>query len=71
MKMKHGLIALIRFYQWVISPMLQKSCRFAPTCSCYAIESIQQYGAFKGLMLTTLRLIKCQPFHSGGHDPVR
>jgi len=63
-------IALIRFYQLCISPMLGPHCRFTPTCSQYAIEAIKTYGAFKGTILTIKRISKCHPFHDGGHDPV-
>jgi len=69
--MKQGLISVIRFYQWGLSPILPKSCRFAPSCSCYAIESIQKQGVIKGLLRTGIRLLKCHPFHPGGYDPVR
>ncbi len=63
-------IAIIRFYQLCISPMLGPHCRFSPTCSQYALEAINTYGAVKGLYLTVKRISKCHPFHSGGHDPV-
>ncbi|MGC9323968.1 MAG: membrane protein insertion efficiency factor YidD [Desulfomonilia bacterium] len=64
------LIALIHFYQGVISPCFLSSCRFYPTCSQYAIEAITRYGAIKGILKTSLRLAKCHPFHPGGYDPV-
>jgi hypothetical protein len=64
------LIALIRFYQRFISPLTGSACRFHPTCSSYSIQSLEKYGTLKGLGLTTLRLVKCHPFHPGGHDPV-
>jgi|TARA_B110000238_G_C16009006_1_gene387986 putative membrane protein insertion efficiency factor len=63
-------IAMIRFYQTCISPMLGPHCRFSPTCSQYALEAIQTYGAIKGLYLAIKRISKCHPFHTGGHDPV-
>ena len=63
-------IALIRFYQLCISPMLGPHCRFTPTCSQYAIEAIKNYGVIRGLALTVKRISKCHPFHAGGHDPV-
>lgn len=63
-------IALIRFYQLCISPMLGPHCRFTPSCSQYAIEAINSHGAIKGLALTVKRISKCHPFHAGGHDPV-
>ena len=63
-------IAMIRFYQMCISPMLGPHCRFSPSCSQYALEAIQTHGAFKGLYLAIKRISKCHPFHTGGHDPV-
>ena len=61
---------MIRFYQKAISPGLPGSCRFWPTCSDYAIEAIQKYGAFRGLLKAGIRVLKCNPFHPGGYDPV-
>lgn len=63
-------IALIRLYQWTISPMLGSPCRFYPSCSVYAIDAIAKYGVIKGSILTGKRLGKCHPFHPGGYDPV-
>lgn len=68
--MRHFLIALIKLYQITLSPFFGQQCRFAPTCSHYAIESIQLHGAFKGVLLTIKRLSHCHPWHEGGHDPV-
>jgi len=64
------LIILIRFYQKAISPYLPRSCRFYPTCSDYAIQAIQRHGISKGLGLALIRILKCNPFHPGGYDPV-
>lgn len=64
------LIWLIKGYQYFISPILGPSCRFHPTCSHYALEAIEKYGFFKGLFLTIKRILKCQPLHPGGDDPV-
>ncbi len=64
------LIALIRGYQLLLSPWLGSSCRFEPTCSAYAIESLQRYGALAGSCLTLRRLGRCGPWCAGGHDPV-
>ena len=61
---------LIRIYQICISPLLGKNCRFTPTCSAYALEAIQKYGPGKGLLLSIKRVLKCNPFHEGGYDPV-
>ena len=69
--MKKIFLALIRFYQKNISPLTPPSCRFRPTCSAYAYEAIQKYGAFKGGLLTVWRLLRCNPFNkSNPYDPV-
>ena len=69
--MKHIFLALIRFYQRCISPYTPASCRFTPTCSAYAKEAIEKYGALKGGLLTLRRLLKCHPFFKGDpYDPV-
>ena len=61
---------LVRFYQNAISPMFPPSCRFQPTCSEYTRIAIARYGLIKGSYLGIKRLLKCHPFHPGGHDPV-
>ena len=68
--MRSFFIGFIKLYQWLISPLLGPSCRFHPTCSHYAIEAIEKHGVFKGGYLSVRRLIKCQPLHEGGLDPV-
>jgi uncharacterized protein len=68
---KDFLIGLIRFYQYLISPLLPTSCRFVPTCSAYSLEAVSKYGALKGGLLTVKRILKCHPFHAGGYDPVK
>ena len=69
--MKKLFLAMIRFYQRNISPYTPPSCRFRPTCSAYAYEAIQKYGAFKGGLLTLWRLLRCNPFNrSNPYDPV-
>ncbi|MEC1612905.1 membrane protein insertion efficiency factor YidD [Bacillus mojavensis] len=68
--MKTIFIALIRGYQKFISPWTPPTCRFYPTCSQYGIEAIKTHGALKGGWLTLIRILKCQPFHAGGVDPV-
>ncbi|ADU32556.1 membrane protein insertion efficiency factor YidD [Evansella cellulosilytica] len=68
--MKRFFIGSIRFYQKYISRFTPPTCRFYPTCSHYSIEAIQRFGAFKGSWLTFKRILKCQPFHPGGFDPV-
>lgn len=65
------VLAAIGFYQRAISPILPASCRYAPTCSEYARLAVENYGAGRGLMKTARRLLRCNPFHAGGYDPVR
>ena len=69
--MKQLLLALIRFYRRHISPTRPNACRFVPTCSAYAQEAIQKYGALKGSWLALKRLLRCNPFYKGDlYDPV-
>ena len=68
--MKRLLIWLIRGYKRFISPLLPPSCRYRPTCSEYAMEAIEKYGALKGGWLAIKRILRCHPFHPGGYDPV-
>ena len=65
-----GLTAAIRAYRYIISPMLGPTCRFYPSCSCYAEEALQRHGALRGSYLTVRRLLRCHPWHEGGYDPV-
>jgi len=69
--MRQLLIYLIKLYQKFISPCFPPTCRFYPTCSTYAIQAIEQYGPFRGLLMAIKRIIKCHPFHPGGYDPVK
>ena len=71
--MKRILIGLIRFYQKAISPMRPPCCRFIPTCSAYAVEAVEKYGAWKGGWLALRRVLRCNPFRrqkSIQYDPV-
>lgn len=70
--MKKILIALIRFYRRHISPYTAPSCRFTPTCSQYALEAIEKYGALRGGWLAVKRILRCNPFnrHYDPYDPV-
>lgn len=69
--MKKVMIAMIKFYQRYISPLKKNSvCIYTPTCSQYAIEAIQKYGAFKGGFMALRRILRCNPFARGGYDPV-
>lgn len=64
------LIRLIRFYQKGISPLKKPCCKYIPTCSNYALEAIRRFGALKGGALALWRILRCNPFSSGGYDPV-
>lgn len=68
--MKTVLMALIRFYRIFISPLKPSCCRFTPTCSEYALQAIEKYGALKGSWLAVKRIIRCNPFCKGGYDPL-
>ena len=68
--MKKLLISLVRFYRRAISPLFPGCCRYIPTCSEYAVEAVEKYGAAKGGLLALRRLMRCHPFHKGGYDPV-
>ncbi len=64
------LVGVIRLYQRFVSPLFPPSCRFTPNCSRYAIEAMRKHGPIKGGLLTTWRVLRCNPFGKGGHDPV-
>ena len=64
------MIWLIRLYQKFISPIKPACCRFTPTCSQYAVEAFTKRGFFVGFALTVWRILRCNPFSKGGHDPV-
>ena len=68
--MRRLLISLVKGYRLLLSPWLGQSCRFEPTCSVYAIGALEQHGAAKGSYLTLHRIVRCQPWCQGGHDPV-
>jgi putative membrane protein insertion efficiency factor len=68
--MKKLVIIFIKFYQYSISPLLGKNCRYYPTCSAYALEAVKKYGSLKGTALAIKRILRCHPFHAGGFDPV-
>jgi putative membrane protein insertion efficiency factor len=65
-----ALVALVRGYKYAVSPFLGMNCRFAPSCSEYAVEALQRHGALRGLWLTARRVSRCHPWHPGGYDPV-
>ena len=64
------ILLIIKGYQLAISPLIGPRCRFAPTCSQYALESFEKHGFVRGLVLSLKRISKCHPFHAGGIDEV-
>ncbi len=64
------LVAMVRVYQVLISPLFAPSCRFTPTCSNYMIEALRKHGPIKGLALGIWRILRCNPWGGHGHDPV-
>jgi putative membrane protein insertion efficiency factor len=68
--MKFLLLALIRAYQYAVSPFLGRRCRFFPSCSEYTAEALERYGAVKGSRLGLKRISRCHPWNPGGFDPV-
>lgn len=68
--MRSILILFIRGYRYFISPLLGRHCRFEPSCSVYAQQAIQRFGAVHGSWLAIRRILRCHPLHPGGHDPV-
>jgi uncharacterized protein len=62
-------VGALRAYQWIASPVLPPSCRFAPSCSEYARLAVLEHGAARGLWLAAGRVLRCHPFHPGGWDP--
>ena len=70
--MKRILIALVKFYRKYISPLTPPTCRYVPTCSQYALEALEKYGALKGGWIALKRICRCHPFHKGHdfYDPV-
>jgi putative membrane protein insertion efficiency factor len=69
--MKRFLSSTIRFYQRKISPLLGDRCKFYPTCSEYALQAIEKYGAFKGSLKAVWRILRCNHMSRGGYDPVK
>jgi len=67
---KRGLLAALRFYKAQISPSLPAACRYSPTCSEYAMEAVERYGAWRGSLMAVRRVFSCNPFARGGYDPV-
>ena len=67
---KHALMFLLRGYKWIISPLLPPACRYVPTCSEYALEAVDRYGALRGSAMAIWRVLRCHPLAKGGVDPV-
>ena len=68
--MSRVLMLLVRVYRYAFSPMLGTHCRFHPSCSAYALEAFDRHGAAWGVWLAVKRVLRCHPWHPGGHDPV-
>ena len=68
--MSRALLAPIRLYQRLISPLFGAHCKYYPTCSAYAVDAIRAYGPLRGLVLAGWRLLRCNPWSHGGYDPV-
>jgi len=67
---KFVTLQLLRAYKWAISPMLPAACRYVPTCSEYAMEAVERYGALRGGWMAFARILRCHPFAGSGYDPV-
>lgn len=67
---RRSLMAVVRSYQLILSPLLPPSCRFTPSCSAYAHEALLRHGAVRGSWLAARRLARCHPWNPGGYDPV-
>jgi putative membrane protein insertion efficiency factor len=63
------LIFMVRIYQWTLSPVIGRQCRFEPTCSHYFIGAVRKYGPWSGAIRGILRICRCHPWHKGGYDP--
>jgi uncharacterized protein len=66
---KWTLVLLVRMYQWTLSPIVGRQCRFHPTCSNYFIGAVQKYGALRGTVKGIWRICRCHPWNPGGYDP--
>jgi len=64
------VLYMLRAYKWAISPLFLPACRYVPTCSEYAMEAVERYGALRGGFMAVARLLRCHPFTRGGYDPV-
>lgn len=68
--LKSALKLLIYLYRWTLGTILPRACRFHPSCSAYALEALERFGAGYGSLLALRRLLRCHPFSAGGYDPV-
>jgi len=68
--MKKVMLYVLKFYRKYISPLKPPTCIYIPTCSEYAVQAVEKYGALKGGWLAVKRVVRCNPFFKGGHDPV-
>lgn len=69
--MKFLVLDFLRLYKTLVSPFLPSACRFTPTCSEYMAKAVEKYGVFRGVWMGIKRILRCQPFCKGGHDPVK
>lgn len=69
--MKRIPIFLISLYQRLVSPLIPRRCKYHPTCSQYSIDAIREWGLLRGLGMSVWRVLRCNPFSHGGHDPVK
>lgn len=69
--MKYLVLSFLQLYKTFLSPFLPPACRFEPTCSTYATQAVEKYGAIKGTWMGVKRILRCQPFCKGGYDPVK
>lgn len=67
---QNAVLVLLRAYRWAVSPMLPPACRYVPTCSEYAMEAVERFGAVRGSAMAVWRVLRCHPFTRGGVDPV-
>jgi putative membrane protein insertion efficiency factor len=69
--MKFLVLDILGVYKAIVSPLLPPACRFEPTCSEYAKQAVEKYGTLRGTWMAAKRILRCQPFCKGGHDPVK
>jgi uncharacterized protein len=68
--MSKVLVALLRVYQLIVSPLFGPRCKYYPSCSSYAIEAVRTHGALRGMCMAAWRVLRCNPLSDGGLDPV-